>query len=264
MSLLSSYFSFAHQLADQACEIAQSFFRNAAHDAELKADSSPVTLADKLIEHALRERIMHQYHYHGIIGEEAHAHQADADYQWIIDPIDGTRAFASGIPTFSTLIGLMHRKEMLLGVVVQPFTQERWWGDNNTARTHNKPLCGAATRMLHHAKLATTSPFLFKDEEYAVFDFLRRHTAIQNYGGDAYNYMMLASGHIDVVLEAGLKPYDILPLLPILRGARAMISDWHGRPLCVSELIHNDSINVLATANKALHERTLDSIQALL
>ena len=203
--------------------------------------------------------IQQQHSSHGIIGEEWGNHQSDAEYQWILDPIDGTRAFACGIPTFGTLIGLRHKGEMLLGIINQPISGERWVGVAGkpslyrSANTAPMPIATSSCAALSHARLATTSPYLFSEVQKPRFERLRRATAIQNYGGDCYNYALLASGHIDVVVEAGLNPYDILPLLPILHGAEAVITDWEGGELNLA----SPKLDVLVSSNHALHREAL-------
>jgi histidinol phosphatase-like enzyme (inositol monophosphatase family) len=249
---------FAHQLADAAAEILQQSFRHHTTIAQLKGDASPVTVADRAVEQRLRAMIIETYPTHGIIGEEYAAHQPEASHQWILDPIDGTRAFACGIPTFGTLIGLMHEGQMQLGLMHQAFSGERvvgvlgqqsLWMHGGVVNTIHTSDCKA----LSHARLATTSPYLFDAEQREYFEAVRAATAIHSYGGDCYNYTMLAKGHLDIVVEAGLKPYDIAPLIPIIEGAGGCITDWEGAPLRLDAT----SLEVLATATPHLCEATI-------
>jgi histidinol phosphatase-like enzyme (inositol monophosphatase family) len=254
----SSILPFAHQLADAAAVILCEAFRNHAITAELKGDASPVTAADRAVEQKLRAMIQETYPTHGIVGEEYAAHRPDAEYQWILDPIDGTRAFACGIPTFGTLIGLMHHGEMQLGVMQQAFSGERAVGVKGQPSLWSHagittPMQTSGCNNLAQARFATTSPYLFASHQRPRFEALCAATAIHSYGGDCYNYALLAKGHIDIVVEAGLKPYDIAPLLPIIEGAGGCITDWEGKPLCFDL----PSLEVLVAATPALHQAAL-------
>ncbi len=287
MTMITTYIDFAHTLADTSTTILSDAFRQPASQATLKDDLSPVTQADKAVEACLREMIMEAYPEHGIIGEEFGNHQPDAPYQWILDPIDGTRAFACGHHSFGTLIGLMHEGKMLLGMLNQPITGERWAGVRGEATRYQSVIPAKAgihcttkqeptwipdqvrnddaldirtstTHILAQARLATTSPYLFSADEKPLFESLMQQCAILQCGGDCINYGLLASGHIDIVMEAGLKPYDILPLLPILEGAGAVITDWHGAPLELSA----KQLNILVSANQPLQKAALAVINA--
>lgn len=258
---LSEYRILADALAERSGEIARQYFRKSTTAATLKADHSPVTQADLAIETELRERIRAQYPQHRIIGEEAGDAGGDSRYCWILDPIDGTRAFACGKPSFTTLIGLLDDGEPVLGIIDQPITGERWVacrGEGGWLATGTEPLplATSANADMSMARLATTSPYLFTQTQYERFEVLRRATAIHSYGGDAYQYGLLAAGHIDIVVEAGLKPYDILPLLPVLQEAGAAISDWQGNPLIPMDP-GSGECEVLATANASLHGQVL-------
>lgn len=235
-------------------EILNASFRHSDATATLKSDDTPVTKADKAVELALRELIMQHFPDHGVIGEEFAAHNADADYQWILDPIDGTRAFTCGLPTFGTLIGLMHKGVIELGVLHQPISNESWIGVKGTATTlNNNTINSSQCSEVSKARMASTSPYLFSDTEKIIFEKIRHASAIQTYGGDCYNYGLLAAGHIDIVIEAGLKPFDILPLIPILEGAGAMVTDWRGN----APDTQAKELQILVTANKALHQDAL-------
>lgn len=254
---MNHYTTLAQQLATTSQTILREAFRQSTH--KLKTDASPVTQADKDVEQALRKLIITTYPTHGIFGEEYGAHNPDADYQWIIDPIDGTRAFACGIPSFGTLIGLRYHDDMLLGILNQPILQECWIGAQGEATMLNgAAIRTSATTTPSQAKIATTSPYLFSPQEKQQFDTLAKACAIQSFGGDCYNYGLLAAGHLDIIMEAGLKPYDILPLLPILHGAGAHITDWGGHAINT----HAATINILVSANQSLHEQALGIINA--
>jgi histidinol phosphatase-like enzyme (inositol monophosphatase family) len=240
--------SFMHQLADEAGAIARRHFRTTLH-AEQKADSSPVTIADREIEQRLRQLIMAQYPQHGILGEEQSAHQPEARWQWVIDPIDGTRAFMAGIATFTTLIALCENAMPIAGIIDQPITRERWLTSELKPKPHNAP------DVLKQASLATTSFLYFTPDEQAAFESLKAACASTLLGGDAYLYAMLASGHLDVVVDSGLKPYDFAALVPVVTSHGGIISDWQGKPLTLTS-----NGRVLAARTKLLHQQALDKL----
>jgi inositol-phosphate phosphatase/L-galactose 1-phosphate phosphatase/histidinol-phosphatase len=243
---MDSYLEFANFLADEAGKISQQYFRKYG-GFSAKVDNSPVTEADKLIEERLTAIIRSQYPAHKIFGEEISEGRAtDGDfnaneYVWTIDPIDGTAAFIAGKPTFTTLIGLIHKNKAVLGVIDQPIAKERWLGVTGRVTTfHNregvrelspqkKQESGwVAKESIADCTLATTSPQYFSSTELEKFNELSALAKNTVYGGDAYNYGLLASGYIDVIIESGLKTYDYAPLLPILLGAGASVCEWGG------------------------------------
>lgn len=247
----------AHKIADISGDILRTSFRTSHAIAAHKDDLSPVTQADKAAEQAMRDHIKHTFPLHGIIGEEFGNHQPDADYQWILDPIDGTRAFISGHHSWGTLIGLMHKSSMILGLINQPVTNERWIGYDSCATLNNQPLITRATAALAQATIASTSPYLLGPHREA-FDRLAAQCAVVQWGGDCMNYALLATGTIDIVAEYGLNPYDILPLLPILTAAGAVITDWQGDMLDIQA----NKLNVLVCANNHLHREALAVLHA--
>jgi myo-inositol-1(or 4)-monophosphatase len=191
----------------------------------------PVTEADRAAEVAMRQLIKRSFPTHGIIGEEFGAEREDADYVWVLDPIDGTRAFIAGLPTWGTLIGLNRAGRPVFGMMHQPFTGERFFGDGGSA-TFRGP---GGERRLHtrrcaslgDAVMATTSPKLFSGNALRAYDRVESVARLARYGCDCYAYCMLAGGHIDLVVEAGLKPYDIAALIPIIGG---VVTTWDGGP----------------------------------
>ncbi|HMK68849.1 MAG TPA: histidinol-phosphatase, partial [Stellaceae bacterium] len=197
-----------------------------------KADLSPVTVADREAEAALRAAIERAYPADGILGEEYGALRLDARRVWVIDPIDGTKSFISGVPLFGTLIALVEDGEPVLGVIDQPISRERWIG----ARGHATTFCGAPVRtracpMLGAATLYSTSPDMFQGSESESFGRLKSAVKLARFGADCYAYGLLAAGFIDVVVEASLKPYDYLAMVPVIEGAGGRIVDWEGRRL---------------------------------
>ncbi len=223
----------AYRLADAAGEAIRPFFRS-HFESENKADSSPVTEADRAAETAIREILDAERPEDGIIGEEFSAKREGAARQWVLDPIDGTISFMAGRPTFGTLIALLQDGWPVLGVIDQPIAGERWVGAiGGTTMFNGEAARSRRCPSLDQASLATTSPHCFSEGEAQQFLMLAskvtRHRIL--YGGDCYNYALLASGHIDIVIEAGLKLHDFAALSPIIEAAGGQMCDWRGNPL---------------------------------
>ncbi len=221
----------AEALADAAGEVIRRYFRQAIAIDD-KSDLSPVTIADREAEAAMRRLIDERFPEHGIIGEEHGRSRAEADYVWVLDPIDGTKSFISGIPLFGTLIALVHRGRPVLGIIDQPISRERWRG----AEGHPSTLNGAPIRTRPCASLAAatlfcTTPDMFGGAEAEAFARLRSAVKLTRYGADCYAYAVLASGFVDLVVEGSLKPYDYCALAPLIAGAGGVMTDWQGRPL---------------------------------
>lgn len=225
--------AFALRLADAAGGAIRPLFRG-TWGSERKADRSFVTEADRAAEAAMRKLIEAEFPRDGIIGEEYGTRNEGAGRQWVLDPIDGTTSFIAGRPIFGTLIALLQDGWPVLGIIDQPISAERWVGcigqptTFNGKSAHTKPL-----KELSDAVLATTSPHLFSNEEADAFMQVAKQVAEKKivFGGDCYNYGLVASGHIDVVIEAGLKLYDYAALVPVVEGAGGMMADWQGNPL---------------------------------
>lgn len=221
----------AHRLADAAGAAIRPFFR-APYAIEDKADASPVTEADRAAELAMRALLEAERPDDGIIGEEFGSVRPDAGRQWVLDPVDGTRSFIAGRPIFGTLIALMQDGWPLLGVIDQPINGERWVGAMGQTTTFNgKPVSTRRCRDLDQAILATTGPQYFPGHTGEHFSILAGQCRDTVWGGDCYNYALLASGHIDIVVEAGLKLHDLAALVPIVEGAGGRMCDWSGEPL---------------------------------
>ncbi len=250
---------FAQTLADQAAEILIRAYRTPL-SIEKKQDCSPVSEIDILLERTLREAIRTQYPDHGILGEELGVENADAAYTWVLDPIDGTCAFISGKPTFGVLIALLHLGKPILGIIEHPILKERWVGSLDCPSSLNDMRCyTSGCQALHQARLAATSPAMFRAGlEWETFAALCKQVAYVGYGGDCYNYGLLASGHLDIVMEADLKRYDYMALVPIIEGSGGCISNWQGEALSFTSA---DS-QILATANPTLHQQALALINA--
>jgi histidinol-phosphatase len=260
----SALVSIAHELADASAGTIDRYFRAGVSIDNKSADGGfdPVTEADRAAEQTIRAILAERHPDHGILGEEFEAKPAtgeDVGFQWVLDPIDGTRAFILGLPTWGTLIGLNYDGSPLIGVMNQPFTRERFWSDG-TASYFRGP-DGATTRIttrtaqLASAQLSTTTPDMFKEgDEAHTFDAVRARVRACRYGGDCYAYCLLAMGLIDVVMEAGLKPYDIVALIPIIENAGGVVTDWYGGPAA-----HGGRI--LACGDPALHDQILEIIR---
>jgi myo-inositol-1(or 4)-monophosphatase len=226
--------AFVDRLATVSGEAILPFFRTSL-GIENKAGPGkfdPVTAADRAAETAMRTLIRESFPDHGIIGEEFGDERTDAEYCWVLDPIDGTKSFISGMPAWGTLIALMRAGEPVYGMMHQPFTRERFTGDGHAAR-YRGPAGERALRarrgaVLGDAILMTTSPLLMNEKDRAAFGKVEAAARLSRYGGDCYAYCMLAAGHVDLVIETELKPYDILPLMPIIAGAGGVVTSWEG------------------------------------
>lgn len=223
----------AHALADRAGAVILPHFRTQqAVDHKGGGLFDPVTAADRNAEAAIRERLAEVYPSHGILGEEFGAQASETEYCWVIDPIDGTRSFIIGLPLWGTLIGLTRGGVPLLGVMDQPFTGERFWsGETESLFRHDGTTRTMRTRAcadLSQALLATTSTDHFSGEDQQHFDALTHAVRLRRFGGDCYNYCLLAMGQIDLVAEAGLQPFDIMALIPIVERAGGVVTNWEG------------------------------------
>lgn len=247
----------AERLADAAGAAIRPFFR-AKFDSETKADASPVTEADRAAEAAMRRVIEAEYPRDGIIGEEYGTKEGSTGRTWVLDPIDGTVSFMAGRPIFGTLIALIEEGWPVIGVIDQPIARERWVGVVGRPTLFNgHPVDTRACADLTQAVLATTSPNLFSDDEAVQFLAVASTVARQRivYGGDCYNYGLVASGHVDLVVEAGLKLHDFAALVPVVEGAGGTMSDWAGNPL------NADSAgNVIALGDPARLEDVIEGL----
>jgi myo-inositol-1(or 4)-monophosphatase len=224
--------AFVDELAKVAGESVLPFFRTAlsVDDKGGQGRFDPVTAADHAAETAMRMLIRRTFPDHGIIGEEYGAERTDAEYVWVLDPIDGTKSFISGMPAWGTLIGLMRGGEPVFGTMSQPFTRELFSGDGGAAR-YRGPAGERALRVrpcatVSEAILFTTSPRLMNEADRGVFGRVEDAVRLSRYGGDCYAYCMLAAGHVDLVIETELKPHDIIPLIPIITGAGGVVTTW--------------------------------------
>jgi len=259
--------AFVERLAQVAGEVIVPFFRSAigAEDKSKGGVFDPVTEADRAAEVAMRRLISQTFPAHGVIGEEYGRDRPDAEYVWVLDPIDGTKSFISGLPVWGTLIGLMHHGRPVYGMMAQPFTRERYSGDGKRARWRGlaaprgetasgewaiRTLHTRACASLAEATLMTTSPLLFDEADRAAYRRVEQRTRLVRYGGDCYAYCMLASGFVDVIVEANLKPHDIVALVPIIEGAGGIVTTWDGAPAAQGG-------RIVAAGDRRIHERTI-------
>jgi inositol-phosphate phosphatase/L-galactose 1-phosphate phosphatase/histidinol-phosphatase len=228
---LDSSLVLANDLADAAGAAIRPYFRTALA-VDDKADLSPVTAADRAAEQAMRRMIAERFPEHGIIGEEYGREREDAEFVWVLDPIDGTKAFISGLPLFGTLIALAQHGKPIVGIIDQPISRERWVGAAGRATTHNgAPVRCRACPGVAAATLFATTPDMFKGADADAFGRAARAAKLVRYGADCYATGLLALGCIDLVIEADLKPYDYSALIPIVEGAGGSATDWQGAPL---------------------------------
>jgi histidinol phosphatase-like enzyme (inositol monophosphatase family) len=245
--------AFAHELADAAAEVVGRYYR-APVTVESKLDASPVTIADREAERIMRELIRARYPEHGIAGEEFGAEGPGAELVWHLDPIDGTKSFIGGRPLFGTLVGLSERGRPLLGLIDQCIMRERWAGMvGRDTRWNGEPVRVRACAQLDQAVLYATSPLMFAaGAERAAFERVQQAVRYPLFGGDCYAYGLVALGCADLVVEAGLDPYDFMALVPVVEGAGGVMTDWQGRPLTAA----SDG-RVVAAGDPRIHERAL-------
>lgn len=254
--------AFVDELARISGEATLPFFRTAMHAYDKTSNGGvfdPVTEADRGAEAAMRRLITRHFPDHGIVGEEFGAEREDADYVWVLDPIDGTKSFISGLPLWGTLIGLNHFGHPCYGMMHQPFTRESFFGDGGVShwrgigldgktterRLHTRP-CGA----LAEATLMTTHPALLAEGTLEPYRRVEERVRLSRYGGDCYAYCVLAAGHIDLVIESGLNAYDIVALVPIVEGAGGVVTSWDGGSAAKGGTI-------IAAGDKRVHEEAL-------
>lgn len=250
---------FALELGHTAGGIARVYFRS-AFSIENKDERGfdPVTSADRAIESVLRKSIRERFPDHGIVAEEEGDHEPESRFTWFIDPIDGTRAFMMGSPLWGTLVGLMEDGKPIFGVLSQPVLEEVFFGSPSGSwlitEDGRQRLRSRKRDELAQAALAATHPDMFSGDDAAKFKTLASRCLLHRFGGDCYNYAMLAAGFIDLVVEAGLKPFDIVPLIPILEGAGCVVTDWEGGPPYAGG-------RVVAAGTARLHAQALGVLQ---
>jgi myo-inositol-1(or 4)-monophosphatase len=257
---LSALADFAGDLAAIARAETLPMFRTqmSVDDKHGKSHYDPVTAADRAAERAMRDHIAAHYPDHSVCGEEFDDDIGASPYKWLLDPIDGTKAFIVGMPVWATLIGLLKDDTPVVGIMDQPFIGERFTGvPGRSWLTNAHGEYALATRQLTNlgdAVLASTDPHnLRTPDEEARFHHLRSKVRLSRYGGDAYFYCLLAAGHIDIVMDPGMGDYDIAALIPIVENAGGVVSTWTGESA-------QRGGNILASANPVLHETVLETL----
>ena len=248
--------AFVDQLATVSGDAILPFFRTSLgiEDKGSAVGFDPLTAADRAAEAAMRALITRSFPEHGIVGEEYGNERTSAEYVWVLDPIDGTKSFISGMPIWGSLIGLMRHGAPVFGMMHQPFVRERFTGDGGAAHYRGP----AGERELHvrrcadlgNAVLFTTSPQLMNPDDRAAFRRVEAAVKLSRYGGDCYPYCMLAAGHVDIVIEAGLKQHDIVALIPIIEGAGGIVTTWDGESAAKGG-------RIVAAGDKRAHEAAL-------
>lgn len=257
--MYDAYLSFAEELADASGAEVLKYFRRPL-DVESKADTSPVTIADRQSEKVIRDLIEKRFPSHGIVGEEFGKKDENAEFVWVLDPIDGTKSFITGSPLFGTLIALLHNGEPVVGVISQPYIRERWTGAKgevsrfNGREIHTRK-CGGLEKS---AVFSTGGRLMFKNpDDYRRFENLAKPAAVTRFSADCYAYGLLAMGCIDVVCEAGMKLYDYAALIPVVSGAGGVMTDWNGKTLGTDSDGH-----VLALGDAGLLDAALKALNS--
>ncbi len=251
--------NFVDELANVSGHTILPFFRTALAVENKKAGGfDPVTAADRAAEQAMRALIRRTFPDHGILGEEYGSERTDAEYVWVLDPIDGTKSFISGMPAWGTLIGLMRFGEPVFGMMHQPFIRERFTGDGGAAHyrgpTGDRDLRVRECESLSDALLYTTSPLLMKEDDRAIFRKVENAAKLSRYGGDCYAYCMLAAGQIDLIVETEINPYDIVALIPIIAGAGGIMTTWENEPA-------QQGGRIVVAGDARVHQQALKMLQ---
>ncbi len=252
---LNELYSAGLTLADIAAKISKRYFKT-QFVIDSKTGNYPVTVADYEIEKTIRSWLLEHYPNHNIIGEELPDQLSNSEYTWVIDPIDGTVAFSTGKPTFTTLISVLKCNKPIIGIIDQPILNERYIGiQDKGAWLNQNNLSTSEINCINQARLNATTPFMFNQSEYGLFNKLAKNVKLCAWGGDAYAYAALASGHIDIIMESDLKYYDVAALIPIIESSGGIITTWNGSPIT-----SDFSGQCLASANLELHDLALKII----
>jgi histidinol phosphatase-like enzyme (inositol monophosphatase family) len=253
---LSTYHDFIHILARESAAVILPHYGKPELAVEVKADESPVTVADRAAELRLRELIKAKFPEHGIIGEEFGNENADAEWVWVLDPIDGTKSFITGVPLWGTLIALVHRGQPVLGCIHQPVLNQLVIGDGRTTTLNGQPVRTRATTQLGVATLLTSDTRnLAKYQDGAACERLAEQVRIYRTWADCYGYLLVATGFADISMDPIMNPWDIAALVPIIRGAGGVITDWRGGPAYPAE-------STVAAATPELHAAALAVLNA--
>jgi inositol-phosphate phosphatase/L-galactose 1-phosphate phosphatase/histidinol-phosphatase len=251
-----AYLALAHAMADAAADVIRPHFRKRLA-IEAKADASPVTIADRDAEAVMRQMIEAQFPDHGIRGEEFGVCRTDAEWVWVLDPIDGTKSFVSGSLAFGTQIALLHWGKAVIGLINQPITRERWFGSGAGATLNGEPIHTSGTTALDEAILYTSGLEQFDRSRHDRFSALAAKVRFTRFSHDCYAAGLLALGGIDLLVESNVFDYDILPQMPIVQAAGGIVTDWDGRLL--TDAPRYDT--VLMAANEQIHRAALEALR---
>ncbi len=252
MNELNEFKNFCRLLAEESGKIIRQYWRK-EFSVENKPDLSPVTIADKTAEEKMREMIIKKYPSHGILGEEFGEYNSESEYKWILDPIDGTKSFICGTVTFGTLIALIKNGEPLIGVINQPVLNEYLIGDNYKCELNGKSVQVRNCNSLSDAVLLTTDHInVEKYQDINKFDKLCRNVKLYRQWGDCYGYYLLATGYADIMIDPVMSPWDLTALIPVVRGAGGVITDYHGGDplkgnsiIAAGKSVHGTVVNLL-------------------
>ena len=251
----SEFAGFIRDLARESGKLIGEYFDQPEVAVSLKSDRSPVTQADRRAEEQMRAMIRARYPDHGVIGEEFGNENEEAEFVWTLDPIDGTISFVAGCPLFGTLIGLLHEGQPLLGAIHQPLLGQLCLGDGQQTRLNGRPVRVRDIENLSEAILLTTDlKYIGKYQNQSGFDRLLALTGLLRTWGDCYGYLLVATGRADIMLDPIMNPWDVVPLVPIIRGAGGVITSWTG------EAPHPATSSV--AANRAIHPQVIDLLRA--
>ncbi len=252
---ISEFLDFARTIATEAGKGIADRFNSRSFSVEAKDDGSPVTEADQEAERYLRDCIAREFPEHGIIGEEFGAKGTNQEFIWVLDPIDGTKSFVHGVPLFGTLIGLLYRKRPVIGLIHQPVLGRMATGDNRHAWLNGERIRVRGDRPFSEATLLMTDPSdpLLLERGKSYTDLIRGAGVVRSWG-DCFGYLALVMGQADIMIDPILNPWDMLPLLPVLRGAGAIVTDCNGGPA-------EDGTSLLASTSRGLHNRVLRGLE---
>jgi histidinol phosphatase-like enzyme (inositol monophosphatase family) len=250
---LDPYRAFMIELANHSGDFIRPFFGRADLRVDLKSDRSPVTAADTGAEELMRGMIARKFPGHGILGEEGGTERADAEFVWVLDPIDGTRSFTAAVPLFGTLIALLHQGQPVLGCIHQPILGQLLVGDNETALLNGRPVRTRATRSIEEATLLTSDPVVIAGPDCRGYSALMGRAKLARTWGDCYGHLLVATGWADVIYDPVMNLWDIAALVPVIRGAGGVITDAKGGP-------PYPATSTVSAANAELHVQVIQAL----
>ncbi len=251
---LDPFRDFMVELAEDSGKFIRPFYGREGLAVELKADKSPVTAADRGAEELMRRMIKGKFPDHGVIGEELGADRADAEFVWVLDPIDGTKSFITSVPLFGTLIALLHQGQPVLGCIHQPVLGQLLVGDNRSCTMGGRPVRTRAVTRIGDATLLTSDPVVIaREPEARGYASLMGRAKLARTWGDCYGYLLVATGSADVMYDPIMNPWDIAALVPVIRGAGGVITDSAGRPPYPAR-------SIVAAATQELHAQVIAAL----